>query len=128
MRHPNPCRMRPVSVKLLIVVILAMGCYSWKPVKLEPNPDPSARPSHIEITMRDGAQYTVYRPEVRQDSLHGWVGETGITPVAFALDDVALARARRVDGDKTAAFGIGVSLFFLLAWFLGAGMILASLE
>ena len=76
--------------------------------------------------MRTGARHTVYRPEIRQDSLYGWIGETGITPVVFALNDVAFARARKVDGEKTAAFTIGASLLLLLAAFLGVGLLLAG--
>lgn len=76
--------------------------------------------------MRTGVRHTVYRPEIRQDSLYGWIGETGITPVSFALGDIAYARAHKVDGERTAAFTIGVSLFLLLAAFLGAGLLLAA--
>ena len=120
--------MRLTFPKILLAILLGAGCYSWRPVRLEPNPDPATRPSHIDITLRDGARHTVYRPEVHQDSLRGWIGETGITPVRFALNDIASARVRKVDGDKTAAFAIGISLFLLLAWLAGLGLALSSFE
>ena len=120
--------MRLIFPKILLALVLGAGCYSWKTVRLEPNPDPSKRPSHIEITLHDGARVNLYRPEVRQDSLYGWIGETGITPVSYALSDIASARAHKVDGDKTAAFAIGISLLLLLAWLAGLGLVLASFE
>lgn len=76
--------------------------------------------------MRNGERHTVYRPEIRQDSLHGWTGELQSIAVGFALDEIAVARARTLDGDKTAAFTIGTSLMILTAAFMGFGLLLAA--
>ena len=99
-----------------------VGCYTSHRVTLNENPIASTRPTVIEITSRDGTRFTVNSPMVRSDSLHGWLDDTKRAPAAFALIDIASARSRRFDGERTAATFIGGGVLLLLLWASGLGM------
>jgi hypothetical protein len=78
------------TVGILMAFCLS-GCYHAQPVTLNVNPNPSARPAAIEITMNSGKRRVVFEPEVRGDSLYGWFDAQAWKPAKFALSDIAFA-------------------------------------
>jgi hypothetical protein len=91
------------------VAVCTIGCYSWKPVRLDVNPDASTRPSRIEISTQDRARYTLFSPEVRGDSLHGWFDDSRSKPASFAVIQIVSAQVRQRDVPQVMGVAMAVA-------------------
>ena len=102
------------SLIAVTVAVWTIGCYSWKPVRLDANPEASTRPSRIEITTKEPARYTVYHPEVRGDSLHGWLDDSRSRPVSFVVSQIAGAEVRKLNVLQVMGVTIGLAAVVVL--------------
>ena len=109
------------------LAVLSIGCHSWKTVGVEPNPDPASRPSKIEITTASRGSFTVYYPEVREDSLHGWFDDARENPAGFSVKEINSAKVRQLNGEKTASLIVGIGVLGLLTWVSGMLLVLSTL-
>ena len=93
--------MRRVGV-LMLTAWATVGCYSWKNVTLVENADPATRPDAVEVTVNNGARYTLFSPVIRSDSLHGFSDKRHKMAASFAVSEVRSARTQQVSGERTA--------------------------
>ena len=106
-----------------------LGCYSWRPVALEENPNTNTRPEKLRVMTKGGASFDVYRPVVAGDTLRGWSDAQRTTPVAFPVSDVATARTRQLNEARTflAIAGSAVGALVILSAIVWASF-LASIQ
>ena len=109
------------SLRSTISILFLAGitaCHGTRSVTLNVNPDPSTRPTAVEIRTRSGPRFTVYGPEVRNDSVFGWFDEARTKPAALPVSDIESARTRSFSGGKTAGLVVGIMAATLLALFI----------
>ena len=98
----------------ILTTCWTLGCYTTKRVTLKANPDASARPASIEVVTTRGQRLVVYQPEVRGDSLYGWLDEGSRNPAAYAVSDIGSASTRQLSGGRTAIAVATIVVGFLL--------------
>lgn len=91
----------------ILTTFWAFGCYTSRAVTLNENPDASARPASVEVVTTKGERLVIYKPEVRGDSIHGWLDSQSRNPAARAISDVAFSRTRQLSSGRTAALVVG---------------------
>jgi hypothetical protein len=121
--------------RAVIAMILAglMACHSTRQIAVpQPNGQLEGNPQVVDVTRQDRSVLTVYQPQVKGDSLTGWLDKPSASPasnqrVALNLTEIRNISARQVDAAKTtgAALGGGLILVGILgviavAAFLGS--------
>ena len=126
-----PANPRIPQLRSIVAVVSAattFACQTWKPVTLNENPDPAARPSRIEITSRGGSTSIVYSPVVRGDSLYGWQDRERTVPAAYAVADITTARTRQLSGGRTAALVAGTIVALAVLWAIFVITLISAIE
>ena len=107
----------------ILTTFWAFGCHTSRAVTLNENPDASARPASVEVVTAKGERLVVYQPEVRGDSLYGWLDERSRNPAAYAVSDIRSASTRQLSGGRTA---VAVATI-VVGFFLGVMLWLVSI-
>lgn len=91
----------------MFVLVLAPACHRWMAPR-EPLPQAFARDSSqtIRVRKRDGTQYYIHSPRLRNDTLFGAQGED--VHFAIPMKDAASVQVERRDKARTFAFGLGL--------------------
>jgi hypothetical protein len=114
--------MRTVTV-WLVVVTLAPGCTSLHSVRLE-----SANPF---ATIRIGDVVNVHTSDGRQDEFNvariSTVEIVGTEGQTYQAGEITRLQRRTFSGGKTAALGVGIGLFLLLAYAIAYASALGSI-
>ena len=87
----------------ILSTFFSLGCYTWKPVTMNVNADASTRPARVEVVTTKSERIVIHKPEVRGNSIHGWLDSQSHIPVAGAISDVASSRTRQLSSGRTAA-------------------------
>lgn len=107
-----------ISVRNGVAVLLAvtmLGCHTTRQVTMNVNPDASSRPRKVEIQIHSGPRFTVYGPEVRNDSLFGWFDKERTKPAGIPLNEIGSARTREFSFGKTLGLTLGLAALTYIA-------------
>jgi hypothetical protein len=101
-------------------LLLALGCATWRPYQVAPNPPPGqSLPYRLRATRIDGSRVALTAPFVRADSLYG--RERGDT-VGLPLTDIVHMERQRTSVWRTAAVLVGVPVIgSALAYLIACG-------
>jgi hypothetical protein len=116
---------RPGHFLLLVLVVLAAGCATWKPVPA-PVDEVLARPGapkRLNVHLRDGSSLLLLSPAVRGDSLYGrsaparhtaFPDRTGAT-VAVALAEIHFVEVEDSNDAASVAIVVAIGLALWLS-------------
>ena len=106
-------RQRVIATAPILALVLLAGCKSWQPVMEAPQSWIAREsPSEVRLTAATGAQVTIRRPIVVNDSIVSGSAPVGVGPFApprrgARLSDVHGFEVPRFDPVKTAGLAAG---------------------